>query len=74
MSEGERVERWARRLHEMYEETAELMAWRTQDVCRVPWDELPEPNKRTMLIVVQRFLSELEHENRKEREVDDKEG
>lgn len=69
MTDGERVVRWARRLHEMYEETAKLLSWRTQDVCQVPWEELPEPNRRTVLTVVRRFLEELDAENRNSQKV-----
>jgi len=49
MTEYEKaVERRARAMHDAYEAAAMLQGWETQKICRVPFDELPEANKRTM--------------------------
>lgn len=39
----------ARGLHETYEDKAKQYGWATQEQCRVPFDQLPEANVKTML-------------------------
>ncbi len=45
----------AKFLHENYEECAKITGWETQQNTRVPFEELPEKNKRTMLMVAGRL-------------------
>jgi hypothetical protein len=45
-------ERRARALHEAYEKAAKEEGWKTQESCRVDFDDLPEANRRTMLKAV----------------------
>lgn len=45
----EDVERFARELHDVYERQARIMGWETQDNTSVPFDDLPEANRKTML-------------------------
>lgn len=46
-------------LHDAYEHAAVEEGWDTQAKSRVPWQEVPEANKRTMRRAVERLLEEL---------------
>ncbi|UTF56004.1 hypothetical protein [Natronosalvus rutilus] len=48
------VEAFAEYLHEQYEEAAADAGWQTQDGTSVPFDELPEENRETMLGLARR--------------------
>lgn len=41
----------AKFMHEEYENSARLFGWESQEKCRVPFNELPEANMKTMLSV-----------------------
>lgn len=41
----------AKFMHETYEDKARLYSWVTQEKTRVPFEELPEENAKTMLAV-----------------------
>jgi len=43
------IEKLARWLHEEYEDKARLYNWKTQEKCRVDFDDLPLENKKVML-------------------------
>lgn len=47
----------ARFMHERYEKYAFIFGWNTQEMTKVPFEELPEENKRTMLAVADDVLS-----------------
>ena len=49
----------AKFLHIEYENSARLFGWGSQEVCRVPFDELPEANKKTMLSVAEKLKDHL---------------
>lgn len=44
-------------LHDNYEEIAKSKNWNTQDSCKVEFDSLPEENKKVMLEMAKRILS-----------------
>lgn len=52
-----RKESLAEWFHNNYEEIALNNGWKTQDDCQVPFHELPEENKRTMIEVCERLLN-----------------
>lgn len=41
----------AKFLHDLYEEYAEHIGWKTQTECKVPFDNLPKKNKAVMIAV-----------------------
>lgn len=53
------VERLCIVLHEAYERAAATHGWETQTRSRVPWPDVPEPNKITMRIAVRALLAAL---------------
>jgi len=51
---------FAKYLHEEYENSARVFGWVTQDVCRVPFNKLPEANMKTMLSLSEKILRKQE--------------
>lgn len=49
-------EKLARWMHEQYEEIAEKRNWKTQERCRVEFDDLPEENKKVMIDLAERII------------------
>lgn len=47
-------------LHETYEAQAREVGWKTQESCRVKFDELPEANKKVMLKIARDVAYNLE--------------
>lgn len=47
-------------LHETYESQAREVGWKTQESCRVKFDELPEANKKVMLKIAKDICYNLE--------------
>ena len=47
----------AKFFHDNYEEIANSEGWKTQDKCKVEFEDLPEANKQTMLKVCERWLN-----------------
>lgn len=52
------VEGIARAFHDRYEAEARRAGWSTQASTRVPFEQLPEANRKTMLRVVSDLLDE----------------
>ncbi len=50
------VVKMATEFHSIYEAEAIEAGWKTQDKCKVPFDELPEKNKRVMLRTCARMI------------------
>ncbi len=50
----------AKFMHEVYEEKAVSHGWQTQKKCRVPFDDLPEKNKETMIAVAEQVYGYME--------------
>lgn len=48
----------AKLMHNVYEAKAKKVGWKTQESCRVEFDDLPEENKNTMLAVAEAILKE----------------
>jgi hypothetical protein len=44
-------------LHDSYEEIAKGENWKTQESCKVKFDDLPEENKKTMLELAKKILN-----------------
>ena len=55
-----REERVARLFHETYEELAPSFSYETRKASAVPWDSVPENNRRLMIAIVSRVLASLE--------------
>ena len=53
-STAEELAEW---FHDNYEEVSLKQGWKTQANCQVPFTDLPESNKRTMIEVCQRLLN-----------------
>ncbi len=53
-SSTEQLAEW---FHDNYEEVSLKQGWKTQANCQVPFTDLPESNKRTMIEVCQRLLN-----------------
>ena len=51
------AEELAEWFHDNYEEVSLEQGWKTQTDCQVPFADLPESNKRTMIEVCQRFIN-----------------
>lgn len=51
------AEELAEWFHDNYEEVSLKHGWKTQDNCQVPFIDLPENNKKTMIEVCQRLLN-----------------
>jgi len=47
----------AKFLHERYEFHSEKELWNTQQICKVPFDDLPKANKKVMLAVSKDLLN-----------------
>ena len=54
------IEEAAETMHDAYEEAAVREGWETQERSRKPWSEVPEANKRTMLVAVEAALAVFE--------------
>lgn len=54
---SEDAERIAAAFHEVYEELAPAVGYRTREASRVRWDDVPEQNKRLMTWTVQTLLA-----------------
>ena len=52
MSRQEEVDSLARMFHDSYERIAKEVGWKTQESCKVEFDDLPEENKQVMLRTV----------------------
>jgi hypothetical protein len=52
----ERVYKVAVLMHNEYEAQARLVGWKTQESCRVEFDNLPEANKKVMLYVAEKVI------------------
>lgn len=50
--EAERLAKW---FHNQYEDEAIRNGWATQKDCKVPFDELPEANRKTMIAVCEKL-------------------
>jgi hypothetical protein len=48
----------ARRFHETYEDLAPEMDYVTRAESRVPWEDVPDKNRRLMVATVQRLLDD----------------
>lgn len=48
----------ARRFHEMYEELAPLVGYATRPESVVPWDQVPEANRKLMVMTINRLVGE----------------
>ena len=53
------AEELARKMHRVYEWQAKIVGWKTQDSCQVPFDNLPETNKKVMLVVAESIRREM---------------
>lgn len=60
MNREELIEEAAETMHDAYEAAAVREGWETQERSRKPWSEVPEANKRTMLIAVEAALTVFE--------------
>lgn len=47
----------ARKLHAIYEIESKSVGWETQKDCQVPFDKLPEKNKKVMLRTCARLIT-----------------
>lgn len=54
------AEELARRFHETYERLAPLFGYRTGEASAVPWDAVPDQNKRLMVAVAAEVLDGLQ--------------
>ena len=54
-------------LHNNYEEISLNNGWKTQSDCQVPFDELPNENKETMLELTLRLLTHLKEQKQDKR-------
>ena len=52
------AESMARKFHDLYEEMAPDYGYETRPESRKPWDEVPEKNRRLMIAVCGRILTE----------------
>lgn len=50
--------RIAQRFHEEYERLAPMYAWTTQEASVVPWEQLPDNQRRLMCRVVEKLRAE----------------
>ena len=53
-----RAERIARAFHETYETLAPHVGYRTRSASAVPWDDVPERNRRLMISTVASLLAD----------------
>lgn len=57
---GERAVALARRFHEAYEEFAPAFGYETRTETRVPWEELPDNNRKLMIAACVAVLHDIE--------------
>lgn len=57
---GDRAVALARRFHEAYEEFAPVFDYETRAETRVPWEELPDNNRKLMITVCVAVLHDIE--------------
>ena len=50
----------AEKFHTIYEELAPVFSYQTRKASAVPWEQVPENNKKLMIDVCERILKELE--------------
>lgn len=43
-------------MHDTYEEKSKELGWKTQEDCQVPFDSLPDENKRVMIEVAKEVI------------------
>lgn len=48
----------ARSFHEVYEELAPTHGWKTQERSQVPWNDVPEGNRKLMVATVDRLIDD----------------
>lgn len=51
------VESIAREFHEAYEKLAPAYGYETREESAVPWEQVPEPNRKLMVAVVEALLA-----------------
>jgi hypothetical protein len=56
----DQVIRLAKFMHEEYENSAKLFGWESQEKCRVPFEELPPANAKTMLNVAKLIIEDFD--------------
>ena len=56
----------AKFMHDRYEKYAFIFGWDTQEQTKVPFENLPEENKKTMLAVAQDILFSLQNITKKD--------
>jgi hypothetical protein len=54
------VERACEVMHDAYEAAAKGAGWQTQAASRVPWSDVPLPNKVTMRVAVRALIDHLD--------------
>ena len=54
-----KAEELAKIMHNEYESEAIKNNWKTQENCRVPFEDLPEENKQTMIAVAKGILEKV---------------
>ena len=52
------AEKLAQQFHETYERLAPAYAYKTREASAVPWQDVPENNKRLMIAVCREILKE----------------
>ncbi len=50
-----KTEELAKWLHDNYEEISKKKGWRTQDICKVEFEDLPEENKSVMVSMARKI-------------------
>ena len=63
-----KAEQLARLFHETYEELAPNFDYKTRKASAKPWDDVPENNKKLMIAVAARVLTDIESKNETEAE------
>ena len=53
------AENLARRFHEVYESLAPLFDYRTRRATAVPWEDVPEANRRLMVATCEQIANDL---------------
>ena len=57
-----KAEELAKIMHNEYESEAIKNKWKTQESCRVPFEDLPGENKQTMIAVAERVIATIASE------------
>ena len=52
-------EKLAKIFHDAYEKIAKKQGWNTQKSCKVEFDDLPEANKKTMILTAAEVINKL---------------